>query len=148
MKKSLFYLAWIILAISLITQNGFAVVGQYPAMLDKAGVEKALGRELTFEEKLVLPLLKAKIKKGMDAELAADEAKTDGLGIAGMILGIASLFVAGLILGLLAVIFSMIALGRIKKNPDTRKGKGFAIAGLVLGGIGMIGWAIAIILLL
>ena len=41
-------------------------------------------------------------------------------------------FVA-LILESLAIIFSIIAMVKIKKNPEKFKGKGFAITGLVLG---------------
>lgn len=156
MKRTTLLLVWVFLMACLISHNAYTVVGlnrtevstSPSVQLDKAYLEKALGRELKFQEKLVLPLLKAKVKKGMDAEMAAKEAVTDGMALTSMILGIASLFVAGLILGLLAIIFSAIAFGRIKKNPGGRKGKGFAIAGLILGIIGVIGWAIAIIILL
>ena len=85
---------------------------------------------------------KALIKKGLDADIAADDAKTDGMAIAGFITGLVSLFLFGIILGPLGIIFSAIALKRIKRNPEKRKGRGLAIAGLILGICGVIGWAI------
>jgi hypothetical protein len=59
--------------------------------------------------------------------------KTEGLGLAGFISGLAGLFIASIPLGLIAVIFGSISLSRIKKQPGRYKGRGFAIASLILG---------------
>ena len=58
---------------------------------------------------------------------------TSGLGIASMVLGIIWLYWIG---SILAVIFGHVALSRIRKDPSIQ-GRGMAIAGLVLGWIGV-----------
>lgn len=67
------------------------------------------------------------------------QAKTEGLGIAGFVAGIVGLFVAGIPLGLLAIIFGFVSLSKIKKQPDRFKGKGFAIASIVIGMVAVVG---------
>lgn len=56
--------------------------------------------------------------------------KTPGIAIWSLILGCIPLGIIGI---LLAIILGIIALVKISKNRDTLKGKGFAIAGIVLG---------------
>lgn len=57
--------------------------------------------------------------------------KTNGLSIAALITGIVGL-------SLLAVIFGHVSLGQIKTRSEA--GRGMAIAGLVLGYLGSVGW--------
>jgi hypothetical protein len=64
--------------------------------------------------------------------------ETNGLGVAGFILSLLGLFTAGT-LSLIGVILSLVALGR---QP-----RGFAIAGIVIGLLGLCGWFVAIVLL-
>jgi hypothetical protein len=59
--------------------------------------------------------------------------KTEGLGLAGFITGLVGLFIASIPLGIIAVVFGSISLLKIKKNPQRFKGKGFAIASIILG---------------
>ncbi len=59
--------------------------------------------------------------------------RTSGLGIASMVLGILWLFWIG---SILAVIFGHVALSQIRKDPSIQ-GRGMAIAGLVLGWVGV-----------
>lgn len=59
--------------------------------------------------------------------------KTEGLGLAGFISGLIGLFIASIPLGLIAVIFGSISLSKIKKQSQRYKGKGFAIASIILG---------------
>jgi hypothetical protein len=59
--------------------------------------------------------------------------KTEGLGLAGFISGLVGLFIASIPLGIIAVVFGSISLSKIKKNPQRYKGRGFAIAAIVLG---------------
>jgi|ERR1019366_574079 hypothetical protein len=59
--------------------------------------------------------------------------ETHWAAIAGLACGILGFFT--IITSIPAIVFSIIALSKIKKNPDKYKGKGMAIAGLVLGGI-------------
>jgi hypothetical protein len=64
--------------------------------------------------------------------------RTNGLAIASLVLGILFCFVVS---GILAVIFGNVALGQIARSEGREKGRGLAIAGVVLGwvSIGMLG---------
>jgi hypothetical protein len=59
--------------------------------------------------------------------------RMDGLAIAGFVLSLVGLFLFGYICGALGIIFSAIALVRIKRSGGERRGKGLAIAGLIIG---------------
>jgi hypothetical protein len=107
---------------------------EYSEKLTKKEVEAFLGRKMTSMEKLGFRLNKKKFvaltnyTMGMAAP-AADSDRTNGWAIAG--------FVTSFFIGPLGLIFSIIALGQIKRNGG--RGYGLAIAGLVLGIIGTLG---------
>ena len=63
----------------------------------------------------------------------ADDKKTNAMALTGFITGVVGLIIFGIILGIVAVVFSCIGLSKINKNPEKFSGKGFGIAGLVLG---------------
>lgn len=63
--------------------------------------------------------------------------RTSGLAVASLVLGIVGIFLN--FLSILAIIFGGIAISQTSKNPDL-KGKGLAIAGLVLGILVAISW--------
>lgn len=67
---------------------------------------------------------------------------TSGLAIASMVLGILWIYWVG---SLLAVIFGHLALGNIKRSAGLQQGRGMAIAGVVLGWVG-IGFLLLVIL--
>lgn len=56
----------------------------------------------------------------------------DGMAVAGFVLSLVGIFVAGILCGILAIIFSGIALSRFNKG-STKRGKGLALAGLIIG---------------
>jgi Domain of unknown function (DUF4190) len=60
--------------------------------------------------------------------------KTNGLAIASLVLGVLFCTLIG---GVLAVIMGNLALGQIDQSYGTQKGRGLAIAGIVLGWIGI-----------
>ena len=60
--------------------------------------------------------------------------KVDGLAVASLVLGIVWVYWIG---SILAIIFGAVALRRIKRSQGWRTGKGMAIAGLVLGIVGV-----------
>jgi hypothetical protein len=62
------------------------------------------------------------------------QAKTNGLAIASLVLGICWVYWVG---SILAVIFGHVALAQIARSNGTQNGRGMAIAGLVLGWIGV-----------
>lgn len=76
------------------------------------------------------------------------EQKNHPKAIWGWGLGMIGLFIFGLILGILAIIFSAQGLKEINQNPDKWTGKGYAIAGIILGIIDIIGWLILLLILL
>lgn len=82
-------------------------------------------------------------KSGMETERIGSvqemPVKIQPLAIAGLIAGIVGLFVAGIPLGIIAVVFGFIALNKIKRNPNLFRGKGLAIASVILGFVAIIG---------
>jgi len=71
--------------------------------------------------------------------------RTSGLAIASLVCGICSVVIPwiGFILGILAIIFGGVAISRTGKDPNLG-GRGMAIAGLVCGIVGILGWLIII----
>jgi len=86
-----------------------------------ADVEHFLGRKMTFGEKIAFKLNKKKAVEKFSQFSDADE--MDGLAVAGFV---TSLFVAPV-----GLVLSAISLSRINKNGT--RGRGFAIAGLIIG---------------
>jgi hypothetical protein len=74
--------------------------------------------------------LKKPVKEG--------ETKFHWAALTGFILSLVGLFISPILLGITAIVFSAIGLSAIKRNPDLYKGKGFAIAGLIVGIIDVI----------
>jgi uncharacterized membrane protein YvbJ len=90
--------------------------------------------------------LKAKAEKAparRTAPAAAEESRTSGMAIAALIMGIVAFIFFGP-LAILAIIFGAIGINQTNKDPNL-KGKGMAVAGMVLGIIGIAGWVIALI---
>jgi len=73
---------------------------------------------------------------GWAAYQPARRATTNGFAVASLVLGIAVLC-TGIFGAILAVIFGNVALGRIDAAQGAEKGRGLAIAGIVLGWIGI-----------
>lgn len=61
-------------------------------------------------------------------------AKNNGLAVASLVLGILWLYWLG---SVLAVIFGHVALNQISRSGEMQQGRGLAIAGLVLGWVGV-----------
>ena len=92
-----------------------------------------------------------KIKKA-NAELKnpvrEGETKLHWAALTGFIISLLGLFIFPIIFGTMAIVFSAIGLSAVKKNPSTYKGKGFAIAGLVIGIIDVVFIFLLLVLLL
>jgi hypothetical protein len=133
-------------------ENLTASVGNEQIILpqkEKINLSSSHKVKTTDEEKETKPSFKSEFKKGAKMILAnADEPKTNGMALAGFICSLAGLLLFGFILGTLAVIFSAIGLGKINKDPAKWKGKGMAIAGLIIGVVDIVAWLIIIALLL
>jgi hypothetical protein len=103
-------------------------------------------------EKQAKPSYNNRYKKRVEKVSAnGDEPKMNGMALTGFIssmLGIVlSFFLIGIVIGIVATVFSAIGLGKINKEPTKWKGKGLAIAGLVLGIIEIV-VSIAVLVLL
>jgi uncharacterized protein DUF4190 len=72
--------------------------------------------------------------------------RTNGLAIASLVLGIAQIFLC-IIGGILALVFGYISRRQIDESGGTQGGRGMAIAGIILGWIG-IGLGIAYIVVI
>jgi hypothetical protein len=68
--------------------------------------------------------------------------KVDGLAIASLVLGLCWVYWAG---SILAIIFGAVAIKRIQQSGGWRTGKGMAIAGLILGLLGVMMLVLVII---
>src|SRR5512138_951944 len=67
------------------------------------------------------------------------------LGLIGLILGIIGLFIAGIPLGISATILGGIGLRKSKVKPEKFKGKGFAIAAIIIGIVALVGAIIVLV---
>ncbi|ABN54228.1 MAG TPA: DUF4190 domain-containing protein [Hungateiclostridium thermocellum] len=70
-------------------------------------------------------------------------AKTNGLAIASLVLGISSFLFAcccglGIIPSILAIVFGFISKDKIKQSNGFEKGDGLALAGIILGFVGIL----------
>ncbi|WP_216650004.1 DUF4190 domain-containing protein [Lewinella sp. W8] len=105
------------------------------ADLDKDRVEARLGRKLKFREKVGLWILKKRVKRQERRARRAQRGAgpVDGLALASFICGI-----LGFLIGwpaIAALVLGIVSLSGFNRNPGFRTGKGFAIAGIVLGGV-------------
>jgi len=66
--------------------------------------------------------------------------KRSGLSIASIVTGIISIvpFGAGVVLGIAGIVCGVIDLNRIKEGKSSEKGRGFDIAGIILGAVGIV----------
>lgn len=71
--------------------------------------------------------------------------RTNGMAVASLVLGILWIYWIG---SILALVFGIISLGQIKKSQGTQQGRGLAIAGIVLGALGMVTLVFTIIVVI
>lgn len=104
------------------------------ADLERSAVEKKLGRKLKFKERIALSFVRGKAKRQARKERKPrTDGPTDGFAIASLVCGILG-FLTG-ITAIPAIVFGIISLSNIEKNPQYLRGRGMAIAGIILGGI-------------
>ncbi len=120
---------------------------RYKRCENQAGPDYVLPKSLIFliqspngENEIISP--KA------DKPSESGSARTNPLGVLGTLFGALGLLAFGIPLGILALILSGLALGKIKQEPDRHKGKGWAIAGMILGGLSILGGVLYIALFL
>ena len=105
----------------------------------------------SYNNSISFSAFKKEFKKGTSSIIRSNKtygASMNGLAVAGFICSIVGIIVFGLILGVVAIILSGIGLSKINKDPINWNGKGLAIAGIIIGILDIIGWAIYIALFL
>lgn len=82
-------------------------------------------------------------------QMAAGQAKNDGMAIASMVLGIVSLVIpcVGAITSLIGLVLGIVSLGRVQPRGE-RLGRGMAIAGIVCSSIALVLYAGFVLVLL
>lgn len=107
-------------------------------VLNREALEAKLGRKLKFKERIVYGILKRKVKRQQKRQ--ARGGPVDGLALGSFIAGLLTLVLllvsspVSLLTGLVALILGIVGLGRFRRNPEFRTGKGYAIAGIAIGG--------------
>lgn len=103
-------------------------------------------KSVEIQKDAVADTFKSEFKQGASMIVNApdDSQKTNGMAIAGFVCSLVGLFLFGIVLGLLGIIFGAIGLGKISKDSSRWKGKGMAIAALVVGVVDVV---VAIVLL-
>jgi hypothetical protein len=111
--------------------------------LQRDKVEARLGRKLKFKEKVGLWILKKRVKRQERRAKRAQRGTgpVDGLAIASFICGILG-FLG--ITAIAAVVLGIISLSGFSRDPGFRTGRGFAIAGIVLGGLTILGFLLLV----
>ena len=73
--------------------------------------------------------------------------RTSGKAIAALVLGIVSLCIpyVGLVTGIIAIVLGILGMKEVDREPHAVKGKGMAIAGLVLGAVALVLYLIVIL---
>jgi hypothetical protein len=105
-------------------------------------LKKEAGKSLTLKEKFTLRVLKKQLKKSKLADLDAAyaEAKTNTNAIIGFVAAVAPFFFVfvpfvGIALVAISLIFSIMGLKQINAGGGKQRGKGLAIAGIVISGL-------------
>jgi len=88
------------------------------------------------------------LDKNLQSRIQPGEKKTEGLSLTGFFASIVGFFIAGVPLGAMAMVFGIIGMGKISREPDRYRGKGFAIAAVLIGLIDIIGAIIVISMVL
>ncbi len=121
------------------TSSVFDLPGEDIIDLDKKQLAEKMNRELTWKEKMAISWVKRKAKKAKknNKRQQYDDARTDGMAIAGLVTGILGIcFGISLVFAILGIVFSATAIRRIRRRPEL-KGNGLATAGLILGIVGV-----------
>lgn len=125
------------------------------ADLSRDAVEARIGRKLKFSERIALSVVRGKVKRQARkrAKAGPDGTVVDAPSLLSMILGILAFAVAiftpfAFFLAIAALVLGIVGLGRVKRAEGYRTGKGFAVAGIVLGGIWLVLLLLLIVLLL
>ncbi|MBM4020243.1 MAG: DUF4190 domain-containing protein [Planctomycetes bacterium] len=79
------------------------------------------------------------------AGAVAATARTSGMAIASLVLGLVGIFACGF-LGILAIIFGAVGMRDTRRDPNV-KGRGLAVAGLILGIIDIVLWLVWLLIL-
>jgi hypothetical protein len=71
---------------------------------------------------------------------------TNGMAVAALVLGIVGLFCGFFVPSILGIVFGFLARKQIDESGGLQQGEGMALAGIITGFIGIIGWIIIVII--
>lgn len=74
------------------------------------------------------------------------ESTTSGKAIGSLVCGIIGFFICGLILGIVAIVLGKQAMGEIDTSGGAIGGRGLALAGIIMGVIDLVAWAIIVLI--
>lgn len=74
-----------------------------------------------------------------ESNFSSNDRRVQPLGVIGSVLGLLGIIAFGIPLGIIAMTFGNLSMDRIKRNPEKLKGKGWAIASVILGALSAIG---------
>ncbi len=107
--------------------------------VDRKTLEKQLGRKLKFSERLAAGMINRKARR-LARQYERGQRPVDGVAVASLGAGLSALLLmvalaspVSLLFASLAIVLGIVGLVRFRNNPQFRRGKGFAIAGLVIG---------------
>ena len=115
-------------------------------------LKSVISSEITYHNythNLLYP--SSNIASRIQQQFGVDNRQNEPLGIAGFVTSMAGWLILPIPCGVVGIILSGISMAKINKNPDKFKGKGFAIAGLVVGivvavlGIILLGAALSLV---
>lgn len=134
--KFLYLLTLILLFTLSSVDKALAVEKGAKVSRENVHVTKKQHQKRSLKERIARFVLNKKLKKQQRkaAKGKQTEKKLDGLAMAGFGASLLSFF-PGLALFLIipAIVLSILGINRIKRSPETKSGKGFAIAGLIIG---------------
>lgn len=101
-------------------------------------IEIAGGSVFTIKYEDILKMTREKVEHSYSDRKEYDSAKSETLSNFSFLSGILGLLFAGILFGPAAIILGFLGLSKISKNPEKWKGRGWAIAGIIIGFIGFI----------
>lgn len=90
------------------------------------------------EQRIVKQRSEYKERSAQPDYYGPSEKKLNTLALLSFLFAIISVFIAGIPLGIAAMVCGIIGLNQMSKNPETYKGRGFAIVGIVVGAVAVV----------
>lgn len=139
-----------VLETPLIAEQSVQTNGTLPTSIERNEIQPK--QQSLFVQELKQATHEAKqyffpINKKEDAEEPVKK-KVDFYSLLGFITGVLGIALFGFLLGVIAVLYGILGIRRINRQPEKLRGKGLAIAAIVLGVVDILVWIVLLALLL